>query len=401
MKFLAKKNNHRGVTFNVIAFFIFLHFEIGVFFGFHLTIGAVLGLFLILRLGKLKLSNTAIYMILVILSLVLITPIFNSRYFDSTDFLTSSLLFTSALFIYSLGFIGFKEPESVNSIKKGLEISFLIIVAYSVIQLAASTIFRFFLYNPWGQFQYLYQYSPIASSIGLIRSSGFYLEPSFNAYIILALTISLIILGSHERRQLALSLLALLCTQSATGLIVWFIMAFAVVIKNRGRDFLGFIVFIGLAALVASGYLGQRVNSIALEGSSGHYRVLSPLRILGDLLSSSFFGYPIGSVYKVVGDYQLFQFGSEFSVSLDNGLYVLIFYFGWLGLISIAAFTVWALLGGSTPSERVNLDRRTLNIWILTSLFFSGAIFALEFSMVTWLTLATYQLQKVKQTNVK
>jgi putative colanic acid polymerase len=99
----------------------------------------------------------------------------------------------------------------------------------------------------------------------------------------------------------------------------------------------------------------------------------------------------MGSLYNVVASYQLFQFGAEQSVSLDNGIYVLIFYFGWLGLVSIFVISVWALFAKSSTVGQSIIGDRQVRIWVLLSLLFSGAIFAPEFSIVTFLVLACWK----------
>ena len=372
-------------------FFIFMHFEVGKVFGFHLTLGTIFGLIIVLSLASFRLSKIDVVALICVNVLLLISPMVNAKLFGQFDFLTTGLLIETSILFVLFGLHGLRRNYSADVLKRGVLISFWTVCAFSVLQLFLSTFANFSLYNPWGSNQYLYQYRALPGATGLIRSSGFYLEPSFDAFVICSLTIIGLILGAKSGVFLGTSLMAVLSTQSATGVIIWLLIAIVSVASNNSKNKVFFVATILFALYFSYSFLFERIDSISLQGTSGNYRVAAPLAILSDLLSNQFFGYPMGSLYNVVASYQLFQFGAEQSVSLDNGIYVLIFYFGWLGLVSIFVISVWALFAKSSTVGQSIIGDRQVRIWVLLSLLFSGAIFAPEFSIVTFLVLACWK----------
>jgi putative colanic acid polymerase len=113
--------------------------------------------------------------------------------------------------------------------------------------------------------------------------------------------------------------------------------------------------------------------------------------VVGDILSSQFFGHPLGSLYDVVSRYQLFQFGAEQSVTLDNGLYVIIFYFGWIGLLVLIGLFVWALSAIRREKIGLGVPSIVVRLWLVSCLLFSGAIFAPEFACITFLVVVVWR----------
>jgi putative colanic acid polymerase len=96
-------------------------------------------------------------------------------------------------------------------------------------------------------------------------------------------------------------------------------------------------------------------------------------------------------LYEVVSRYQLFQFGAEQSVTLDNGLYVIVFYFGWVGLLMLFGLVAWALSRQANESIAPSVPSIVVKFWLVGSLLFSGAIFAPEFALVTLLVIVVWR----------
>jgi putative colanic acid polymerase len=297
-----------------------MHFEIAELFGFHLTVGALVGFAMAAYMASWQLSKRAILFYLGINSILLITPIASPTYFNLFDFVTTGLLVQGALILLLVSVNGSRRESLIKEGTAGVKIAFWIVASFSIAQIALSSFFNFSSYNPWGDNQYLYKYSPLPGATGFIRSAGFYLEPSFNAFVICALTLLVILVKGRALIYMPVSLLAVAATQSATGLILWFSLSAAAIFLNKSSGSRRYIFLLSLPVLLGFGYLSQRIGSITLTGSSGNYRLLSPTAVVGDILTNQFFGHPLGSLYEVVSRYQLFQFGAEQSVTLDNGL---------------------------------------------------------------------------------
>ena len=383
--------------FLIPAFFVFLHLEIATPFGYHLTLGAVLGFLIVLLLSSFRFSKKTVLLILGINAVLLLTPLFNSENFNLFDFITTGLLIEFSIFVLAAANSGTRVNDLKAVISTGIKISFWVVSVFSLIQILFSSIAGVLLYNLWGRQQYLYNYAPVPGPAGFIRSPGFYLEPSFDAFVICSLTILVLLFGADPSKYLLPSLLAVLSTQSATGIIVWLILVGIALVKNGTKKRGPFLAILALGFAASYGYLAQRLDSISMDGSSGHYRILSPTEIIGDLLSSQFFGYPLGSLYNVVAEYQLFQFGSNQSLSLDNGIYVVIFYFGWIGAIALASAMLWIVFGKSQKIRNNIIDGATLKTWIFLSLLFSGAVFAPEFTIITYLVVIAWRNQSSRE----
>jgi putative colanic acid polymerase len=385
------KNSRNFLNYCIPIFFVFLHFEVAEFFGFNLTVGAIVGFAMAAFIARWQLSKRAVLIFLATNLVLLITPLASPTFFNLNDYITTGLLVQSSLILLLISVNGSRLPNLIIGIAPGLKIAFWIVALFSIIQISLSTFFNFYSYNPWGDNQYLYKYIPLPGATGLIRSAGFYLEPSFNAFVICALTLLVMLTKGRPLIYMPISLLAVAATQSATGLILWFSLAAVAVVFSRSFRSIRYIFVISLPLVAAYGYLSQRINSISLTGSSGNYRLLSPTSVVGDILSSQFFGHPLGSLYDVVSRYQLFQFGAEQSVTLDNGLYVIIFYFGWIGLLVLIGLFVWALSAIRREKIGLGVPSIVVRLWLVSCLLFSGAIFAPEFACITFLVVVVWR----------
>jgi putative colanic acid polymerase len=237
------------------------------------------------------------------------------------------------------------------------------------------------LYNPWREHQYLYPYD-VASQFGVTRAQGFYLEPSFNAFVLTAVFAILML-----RRRIGMSDYVLLCiglltTRSLIGLLISFTLLFLLLAGPRfaHRPYLRPLV-LGLLPIFMWGalaYIVNRIETVSIVGSSAHYRIIAPLNMITDVLRTRYFGMPLGSVDHVYRTYGVLN-GSEVGNSLDNGLYVVIFYFGWPGLIALlaGALTITLFLLRQPSSRAI-----TAMLFVFCSLVFSGGIFLPDYQFI-------------------
>lgn len=301
-------------------------------------------------------------------------------------FFKTYTLFIIAIYILIIGvhttnYLVIWDPRFERSLRFAL----ITIVVLSILQVGAGSLGSEFFFNPWGSHQFAYQYEPNIRYYPVPRAAGFYLEPSYNAFVLLSVWVALTL--RNRTFSLAYTLMTvagLLATRSATGLgIFMLILAVAAIKSRRTRLVLPVIV----AACVAGGYLIARIASISDAGSSGNYRYVAPLRVLAYVLDNRPVGMPLGSVQRTVAQFDILN-GSEFGVTLDNGFYVVVFYYGWIGvlvalaaIICVIAKTVESAGPGKSPVKWV------APLWLFSSLLFSGGIMSTEFVWFSFIVL--------------
>lgn len=367
---------------------IFQHFRIFTFSGYEVTLGAVTGIatvcLLIRRVNFRALSTIVSILIALTSGVALLTP-----ETDALNYLKTLALFALSAFIVTNAFGSIQWPI-VKS--RGFAIALLgslaLVVGISVGQLFFGSIGSSVLFNPFGEHQYLHLYK---ANIGLVqfpRAQGFYLEPSYNAFVIGTVAVALLCLRRFIKLTVVLSILGLIASQSATGLLL--LVAITVLIALRSRPAIAVAAAAVVTAVVAyaGDYLWIRLQSSGTSGSSAYYRVFAPVEVLSDVLSNNPFGMPLGSVQRVMAGYDLDMAGIQ-ATSLDNGFYVVVFYFGWIGIFLLIAFLIATL--------RISLRSRLQStawiapLWIFGSLFFSGGIMAPEFGVMTFLVIVSFR----------
>ena len=399
---------------------VFQHFQIATIGGYFLTAGLISGLLLLAVVvnrpsyGRLTLV-WALITGLAALAAVL-SPATRGAEFGQTLLL---FLLTSFIVVTATGPIRHDIVRS-EAFSRGLLLALVVVTGLSVGQVALGALGSDLLFNPFGPFQYFHAYAPGLQFGSVPRAHGFYLEPSYAAFVIASVSVALLSLGRRPKITAALALFGLLACQSATGLLVFAGILIVVALRSKPKLALFVLVLGAAGAAVIGDYLVLRLATITQVGTSGNYRLLAPLEVLRDVLVNSPFGQPLGSVSEVISSYGFRMAGVPAS-SLDNGLYVIIFYFGWAGLIGV---TVWFLLTlahvlrlkrdgvnsdvvssgsvntGSVNSNVVSSDsvssagvayRRIAPLWLFASLLFSGAIMAPEYGLMAWLVIVTFR----------
>jgi putative colanic acid polymerase len=357
---------------------ITLHLQFATIAGFPLTVGAILGFLILFKLHVITLNHSAsILATSTVFAYAAVLFLTNNLNLDATSFLSSLALSVVAVFTLVSASRTSVETTNLTGIADGARDALLAIAAISILQtlfgMAGSTAF----FNPWGTFQFLYEYQPYLQFNPVPRAQGFYLEPSYNAFV----GGSLFVLSRFSRRHQLLSIVAvsaiLLTARSATAIALAVTLA-AVAIASSRAGRVPLIVAFSAIALLAGDELFARISSITEVGSSGNFRVLAPLAVIGDILSSSPFGLPFGSISTVVSNYGLLN-GTRAGTSLDNGLYVIVYYFGWCG-IGIVLFLLYSAVRVHGRLVRSNSPIQSLTpLWLFGSLLFSGGIVSPEY----------------------
>ena len=254
------------------------------------------------------------------------------------------------------------------------------------------------LYNIFGNHQYLHLYDTDLHNTGSgswSRAQGFYLEPSFGALVMVTMWVVCTLANYRVGAAGLIMAGALFFNRSFSGILTFmFLLAIhlGLSLGKRVSLFVKLAVTIGcvlIAAVVLRQVLLARLAELNVEGASAYYRLISPLVVLRDVLQSRPFGVEMGQVESFLAPYGLLQTGSEGN-TLDNGLYVLVFYFGWLGIAAVTGLL-------ATIASHIMRGRREAAIfwgYLLLSLGFSGAILVPEYAFL--LVLVIYQYRKTR-----
>lgn len=276
-------------------------------------------------------------------------------------------------------------------------ISLGLVATFSIAQyVVATAISSDVLFNPWRRFTYLYSYDVFAR--GEVRASGFYLEPSFNALVMVALLFMVLMTGQQREQALAVGLAAggILATRSLAGYVAFLLLLIFFVRNAQGVRRLGVMAGIGSLGSLAlltndtPQYVARRATSVAEIGSSGNYRLVQPVELVQDVLFNHPLGKPLGSVEATLLEYDFLN-GVQRGSSLDNGLYLLIFYTGWVVLVLLLSMGVVAAL----QAARLGSGRKQplLGFVILLVLLqFSGGVLLPEFILLAVVLVWTWRV---------
>lgn len=375
------------------ATIVCLHFQLVGVAGFPLTIAPIAAPLLMRNLLHLRVRATGALGVCLMLALVGIVATVSPDV-DGVQFLrTLGLVLFSALMVTgtSQGVLYRRVPSWVAP---GCFLALGVTGSFTVLQYIAARRGSYALYNPWGSHQYLYQYD-YALQLGSIRAPGFYLEPSFNALVLTSLLFMCLMLQYKPILAIALATAGVACTRSLSGLLILLAIS-AVTLRarrhlTRSGGGLHMLLAFGGVGLVISGftsYIQTRALSGTVEGTSTNYRLVAPIPILRNVLVHSPLGEPLGAVRQVISSYGLLN-GSKAGSSLDNGLYLLVFYFGWAGVLGILV-----VVGRLLPRAReAPFTGRALLLFTLLTLLNTGGIFLPEFILLSCLVLAVWRSQ--------
>jgi putative colanic acid polymerase len=276
--------------------------------------------------------------------------------------------------------------------------SLVIVSLYSILQVV---LYKYLsldvLYNPFGSHQYLRQYD-VSLYPDNIRAPGFYLEPSFDAFVITSMLFITVINRYRPILSLVLSTIALLFVNAFSGILVlgFVLLGYLILYSRRGRrlwagSILVLVVVITAHLFGTTGYIWERITSGSMEGSSTNYRLVAPLEFLWDVLTHHIIGLPFGTVEGIVFDYGMVN-GLQRGSTIDNGFYLLVFYFGWL---TVAAVVLAVLIGAVLYRRWWNLSACYFVGYLLLSMNYSGGIMAPEYVFVLVTIIYSWRANKL------
>jgi putative colanic acid polymerase len=351
-----------------------------------------------------KLSNFQAIALITVPSYVILISFFDLA-FGEVDF----FVYLRTYFLWLFYFICFVTCfcDIKNEYKSGLINSLQESCAKSLIALCFFVILQVSYYKMtgdvsifslWGDFSYGAQgYTLKAIELGATKANGLYLEPSTLGMVCFCLLSVVVILGA-KLLYIIPAIVIVLLSGSAAGMGAVIILLIVLSFKQNELPHkwkrIKFINRIGMLSslvfllLVMGPYLIGRIGDVLIEGTSTYYRLIAPVQVIYDIFLDYPFGITFGMVEITLIEYGMLN-GLNQGTSLDNGWYLLMFYFGWVGFIMFLLCTsgaLWACIKGSK-------ELGMLAVYLMLSPFFTGAVFSPEFLFLQMLVLFAYKLK--------
>lgn len=243
-------------------------------------------------------------------------------------------------------------------------------------------------------------------SFGKFRAIGLYYEPSYLA--MMSLFFWVIINSEKEVRNKSadVMLISICALAGSAALISGTLLLFSVryfstskiSYKSLTLTYIALPILLVVIFYTATStdYL-SRVGEINQGGSSGFYRLIAPLGIIKWILLERILPVPLGSLAD-----QFYKFGlvDEVGKTFDNGYYILIANFSWLGIATILFFFTQSFK--RARSSYINHDPKAL-IWVFILIlpFFNGLIFSPELLLIGfYLIIVCRSKERAKYTTI-
>lgn len=316
---------------------------------------------------------------------------------DFIQYVRTYMLWGMTVVSFAVFFYG-KPLDQAKGISQAAVVGLFFITVCVSLQsfFAASGDTSFF--NMFGSYQYFGEIDLATLSVDdKLRPPGFYLEPSFCAYVVCSLWGICLMEDKFLFVSTFICAVALLVIQSFTGLIAFFVIAlgyvFAGGIFSAASIFasIGLMIFSSVTLAFYGEYISDRVEQVFYIGSSTYYRVVALIPVLGDVLVDHPLGFALGRMKEIVPKYNI-PHGVGFGESIDNGLYLLVFYFGWLGLV-VSFWFIYVVI------RAIFLGQRNLAVAssaLLFGFFFNGGIMLPEFCLISGYIIFSYKFATQK-----
>ena len=382
--------NHKLVGILTFLTIIFQHFQITSLAGFPVSLGSVTGIMLVLFVSRPQTIDGFVWSWCALICLSGAAAMVSSADADAMHYLRTLALFMLAVAIILLGNSGSRSQFiASDEFARAVFAALVTVVTLSVTQVIFGALKSQAFFNVFGSHQYLYEYNPHLEYVVIPRAQGFYLEPSYDAFIICTLSVVLFCLKKRMRWAVLLVTVGLLSCQSASGLLLMVVVLLFAILRSRPMIAAVSTLILCIVGWTSGPYLASRLNSIDETSTSANFRIVAPLRVLGDILAQKPLGEPLGAIELVMGRYGLLN-GASAGTSLDNGFYVLVFYFGWIGMLFLGAMVTFGALTTVRQMFAGTGFHWVAPLWLLGSFMFSGGIMLPEFAIMTWLVIAAF-----------
>ncbi len=395
--------NQRGLLISVACGVLLLNFAPFRLFGYPVTVAPIASLviyFICFRVSRTHRSSIIIIALFLSISAVKVLVDEITHSISISEYAKTFALITLYVFLTALTVAGpiKKFTCEAGTLQRLFDYLSAAIISIAVLQRLHYYMFSdVTVFNVWGEHQISGQsYVLNAISFGAFKATSLYFEPAYCALVLFSLYTCSSMISPPSLRKTALYFLGFIFIGSLSGLISFLAITYiksiypssarankALFLKRLIPTVFASIILLPIAFI----YFGNRALEYSEAGSSTHYRLVAPLEVVSDVVTNHPLGMPLGSIESVMQKSFLLN-GSEFGSTLDNGWYVLLFYYGWLGAAITAAIIAVALRKSSQrPHVLIPLAYITL------APFFTGAVFSPEFLFLQVLITITHRMQ--------
>lgn len=347
----------------------------------HLLFAITVG-YVMLRTRKLELGKAVTMLFLLAL------PLLNVYFVEArTEFFKTFMTYTILVFSYFMVLPYLQRPSMTpfNSFYRRLLILVAVLQVFGIVQWVTANFFHSMsLFNLYLPFQFNDE-QLVGAYRGLTRADSIFPEPSIFA-IVCNLSSALILAFGRLRKDwffFALNVVAMSLTFSSSAYLFFLLMLAAYLLLHRKYGWLAYgLGFLSIALLLYNGNVLQifRFNELYSPGTSGYYRVVSPLLMLKDvLLHHPLNGIGIGQIDLLIPQDYAHYFIKSGTVgrTLDNSLMLSFIVFGFPVLFVYYRIVTKYVRRYAKP--RLNI---VLMLYLVSFLNSTGLLFAPEFILI-------------------
>lgn len=373
----------------LVTFYLLLQFQLAYISQFPITISLIGLPFFILSFVKFKISNMNLILCSFFIVVSTLNQLVSSNSGNSIQFLRTFFLVLMTLVFVGIAISGelkLKASEKLNNMLLAL----IILAGISFAQMILGYKYGSFVTQPFGQFSYQYQFKADLNS-PITRASGLFSEPSFNALVCFSFT-PLVFSIPEKKKRVIYSIVLLtymISTFSLTGIVALGVIYLLWVWDEGQIKYFPILSIFVLLAMTAN-YISERIRSIDVNGSSANFRIVSPLRAISRLLPENLFGIPLGSLEETISKFGFLN-GNRIGSSVDNGLLLLVLYFGFFGIVAVVLMIYYSI---KTARKIYSLGLPGWQIAFvpLMAMNFNGGIFLPDFICVISFIIVTIRI---------
>lgn len=338
---MARQSYFKRRKMLIVIFYLLLQFQFAYILNFPITISLIGMPFFILTFVKFRISNLNLVLCSVFTVISTLNQLVSRNSGNSVQFLRTFILVLMTLVFVGVAISGelkLNASEKLDEMLLGLTI----LAGISLTQMILGYKFGAFVTHPLGKFSYQYQFHADLKST-ITRASGFFSEPSFNALVCLSFAPLVFSIPENKKRTIyTVVLLAyMLSTFSLTGIFSLGVILLLWVWDGGKLKLFPVLTVFALLSVTAS-YINERIRTLDVNGSSANFRIVSPLKAISRVLPENLIGIPLGSLEETIFNFGFLN-GNKIGTSVDNGLFLLVLYFGLFGVGAITLFIYYSI----------------------------------------------------------
>jgi hypothetical protein len=171
----------------------------------------------------------------------------------------------------------------------------------------------------------------------------------------------------------------MISTFSLTGILSLGVILFISAIDGKKIRLLPMLGLFAIFIFTAS-YVVDRINSLSVKGSSANFRIVAPVAAILRLIPDNLIGIPLGSLELTVSKFGFLN-GSKVGSSIDNGLLLLILYFGLIGIL-VVIMMIFYTIRLARVARKLEIEGWQMVLVPILTMNFNGGIFLPDYICV-------------------